>query len=248
MAPTSLVQNLIWTLAPVLQVAILLVMWRRKLVQTFPLFFSYTAFHLIDGLLGVVIYRYPMAYFWFYWGGEGVDALLTLAVIQEVFTVTFAPYEALRKYGLLIFRCATVLLCIVAVGTAVIAPSGEINKLMDALYKSDRSVQIVELGLLFFLFVFCRLFGMGWRHYVFGIAAGLIVAASIGMAALAIRTHVGQAGNYWFDFVAPSGYTLGILMWTYYFASEKSVVPLNIVPRTDQLIAWNQALSRVEQR
>jgi hypothetical protein len=89
---------------------------------------------------------------------------------------------------------------------------------------------------------------MSWRHYVFGIASGLIVAASIGMAALAVRTHVGQAGNYWFDFVAPSGYTLGILMWTYYFASEKSVVPLNIVPRTDQLIAWDQALSRVEQR
>lgn len=82
-------------------------------------------------------------------------------------------------------------------------------------------MQIVELGLLFFLFVFCKLFGMSWRHYVFGIAAGLIVAASIGMASRAIRTHVGQAGNYWFDLVAPSGYTIGILMWAYYFASAK---------------------------
>ena len=140
-------------------------------------------------------YRFHGIAFEVYWG-QGLDALFTLAVIQEIFTVMFAPYDALRKFGVVIFRWLTIILCVFAVVTAVMSPSGEINPTTNAVFLLDRSVQIVELGVILFLFVFCKLFGMTWRHYTFGIAAGLLVAASAGMAALAIRTHQGQSGKW----------------------------------------------------
>jgi len=242
-------ETIVWIIGALAPFAIAIFMLRRKLYRDFPVFFMYIAIHAVQGVVGFFLIRFSQSkYFWFYWGFEGLDAFLTLAVIQEMFSVIFAPYEALQKLGVVVFRWLAVVLCIFAIVTAIASPSGEINSTMNALFILDRSVQVLQLGLVFFLFVFCRVFGMTWRHYVFGIAAGLLTMCTIGMIALAIRTHKGQVGNSWFDLVAPIGYTLGTLTWVYYFSSEKSVVPLNIVPRTDQLIAWNQALSKVGQR
>lgn len=249
MGLTESVQNVIWVLVPILQAAIGVSLWRRKLIGTFPVFFAYIVYHLLQHLLGAATYgRFPATYFWVYWANEGVDALLTLAVIQEIFVVVFKPYEALRRLGVITFRSLTILLCIVAAVVAVASPAAETNRTMAALLALDRSVQIVQLGLLFFLFVFCQLFGMTWRHYVFGIAAGFFVMTAMGTAVLAVRAHEGQGGNVWWFLFSPVGFTLGNCVWTYYFAFEKGLVPLNIVPRTDQLVSWNQALTKVGQR
>ena len=222
-------------------------MLHRKLVRTFPVFFTYILFHAIDGAAGYFVYGASRTvYFWFYWGGEGVDAFMTLAVIQEIFRVAFLPYHALRKLGTRSFYWLTIALCVVAMVTAVLAPASEINETMAAMFVLDRGVQIVELGLVFSLFVFCKLFGMTWRHYVFGIAAGLAVMTSIGTVVLTIRTWVGQSGNDWYVLAAPLGYTLGNVVFAYYCASEKSLGPLKIVPRTEQLVAWDRALARVK--
>ena len=245
----DVVQNAVWGLGTLVQLAIAIVMLRRKLFRTFPVFFAYIVFHFAESIMGQVVYlAWRSAYYRFYWGCEAVDAIFTLAVIQEIFRVMFTPYDALRKWGTAAFRWLTLTLCVFAMFTAVLSPSGESDRNFAAILVLDRSVQVVQLGLVFFLFAFCRLFGMTWRHYVFGIAAGLAFITSVGTAVIALRTHMGAAGNTLFAYAAPIGFVLGNVLWSYYFASEKSVVPLNIVPRTDQLIAWNQALSRVGQR
>jgi hypothetical protein len=224
-------------------------MLRRKLVKTFPVFFGYIIFHIIRHFTELAtLSNHPVIYFWIWWGSEAIDALLILAVIQELFTVAFAPYDSLRQRGVTIFRTVTIFLCILAAITAVASPASETNQQMAAFFVMDRSVQIVQLGLLFFLFVFCKLFGMTWRHYVFGIAAGFLVMTAISTANFAIRANEGQAGNFWWNIFGALGFTVGELTWVYYFASEKSVVPLDIVPRTDQLIAWNRALSGISDR
>jgi hypothetical protein len=246
---TDAVQNVVWVVVPILQVAIAILIWRRKLVRTFPIFFTYMVYHFVNHLVAAALYgRYPLAYFWYFWICEGIDALLTLAVIQEIFIVEFIPYEALRKLGVTLFRFVTVGLLLLALVLAIIAPAAEANRQMAAFFVMDRSIFMVELGLMFSLFVFCKLFGMTWKHYAFGIAAGFILMTAIATAVLAVRTHEGQGGNVWLNLFEPLGFTLGNFMWLSYFASARAVVPLNIVPRTDQLIAWNQALSRVGHR
>ena len=241
-------QHFLEVLVPVLQAAIAILMWRRKLVKTFPIFFAYMLFHLVRHFAELAAMPHPMAYFWVWWGAEALDAFITLAVIQEIFGVVFEPYDAFRTRGIAIFRWLTFALFILAAVTAIIFPAAETNRQMATFFVLDRSAQFIILGLLFFLFVFCKLFGMTWRHYIFGIAAGFLIMTSVSAADFAVRAHEGQRGNFWHHFFGPVGFTLGNIVWTYYFVSAKSLVPLKIVPRTDQLIAWNQALSRVEQR
>jgi hypothetical protein len=107
------VQNTVWGLGTLVQLAITIVMLRRKLFRTFPVFFAYIVFHFAESIMGQVVYStWRSAYYPFYWGCEAVDAIFTLAVIQEILKVMFAPYDALRNLGASAFRWLTLALCV----------------------------------------------------------------------------------------------------------------------------------------
>ncbi len=58
------------------------------------------------------------------------------------------------------FTWLTMGLCVVAVITPVIAPVSEINETMAVMFTLDCAAQIVELGLVSWLFILCKMFGM----------------------------------------------------------------------------------------
>lgn len=238
-----------WALAFVLQAAIAILIVRRKQLRRFPVFFSYTIFHLLQAVLTFVAFKISYAfYFYEWWSGEILDALITLAVIQEIFLVTFEPYDALRRWGSWLYVGGTITLCLLALLMSGQHPQGESSVRVAVLFTLQRSAAFIEIGLMFFLLLFCRLFGMTWRHYVFGIATGLVVMAAIYTAATTVRTHMGGAAEPWTGLVESAGFALGIVIWTYYFASAKSRLALDRVPGTEKLIMWNRALDQVGRR
>ena len=246
-------QNLVmcttWGLSFVVQIVTLIFLTRRKLMRQFPVFYGYTVFHVIRGAAEIIAWNISYtAYFYVWWTFELVDSLLTLAVIQEIFAVTFEPYEELKQWGGRFFMILAIVLCFVAVLTATNSPNPDYTPRVQMLLTLQRSVSFVEVGLLFFLFVLCRLFGMTWRHYTFGIASGFVVMSSIYTAANAVRMHYGNAVDAWTGLSESAGFALAVFVWTYYFASSKSRVPLDDVPGTAQLVAWNRALADIGQR
>jgi hypothetical protein len=235
-------------LAFILQLLTAVFIVQRKQLRTFPLFFAYTIFHIIETATSFVAFRISyVTYFYTYWTGEMLDTIFTLAVIQEVFLVTFQPYEALRRWGSRIYVAGTVLLLGSAVFMGVTHPMGYSPR-VSVLYTLDRSAIFVQIGLLFFLFLFCRLFGMTWRHYVFGIAFGYVLVAGLITISEAIRTRFGVSVHSLVSMLDALAYTIGAGVWTYYFASSKSRVPLDRVPGTEKLIAWNRALGEIGRR
>jgi len=245
----NLISYAIWGLSFVVQIVTLILITRRKLMRQFPVFYGYMAFHVIraaaEGISWSISYT---AYFYVWWTFELLDALVTLAVIQEIFSVSFEPYEALKRWSGRFFMILTIVLCGIAVLTATNSPNPDYTPRVQMLLTLQRSVSFVEVGLLFFLFVLCQLFGMTWRHYTFGIASGFVVMSSIYMASAAIRIHYGTEVVAWTGIAESAGFTLAIFVWTYYFASSKSRVPLDEVPGTAQLVAWNRALAEIGQR
>ena len=231
-----------------LQLATAIFIFRRKQLRTFPVFFGYTIFHLLQALLSFAAYRISYtAFFYEWWTGEIVDVFFTLAVIQEIFAVTFRPYEQLRRWGTRIYSVGAVLLCVVSVIMGIRHPEGYSAR-VSALLTLDRSAMFIEVGLLVFLFLFCRLFGLTWRHYVFGIASGFVLIAAVTMVAEAVRSHFGPPSDPWVLLLNTGAFTLGVGIWAYYFASAKSRVPLNQVPGTEKLLAWNRALGEIGRR
>jgi len=59
----------------------------------------------------------------------------------------------------------------------------------------ERSVRVMQCGLVFFLFLVSFYFGVAWQNYLFGIAMGFGVFASIELVAVAVRAQLGAVGD-----------------------------------------------------
>lgn len=231
----------------ILQLATAIFIVRSKQRSTFPVFFIYTVFHLIQSILSSIAFHISYTvYFYEWWTGEMLDVFFALAVIQEIFLVTFQPYQALRHWASRIYVAGTLSLCATAVLMALKHPHGYSTR-VAVWITLDRSALFVEAGLLVFLLAFCRLFGMSWRHYAFGIASGFVLVASISAVSEAFRTYFGVSVDSLVSILNAVSFTGATAVWTYYFASSRSRLALDHVPGTERLIAWNQALANVGQ-
>lgn len=238
--------NTFWALSFAFQTLTALLILRRKQTRNFPIFFAYTLFHLVQAISAFAAYRLSYTfYFYVYWIGETLDGLVTLAVIQEIFRVTLYPYLVLRRWGTRLYIGLAFLLCLLVLFMATQKASGHSDLLVLALLVLQRSAAIVQLGLIVFLFLFCRLFGLTWRHYVFGMATGFALMAAVYSLSAAIQTYFGSSLNSWIGMAESAAFTAAIAIWMYYFASSRSRVPLDQVPGTERLVAWNRALANL---
>src|SRR5512146_1162470 len=218
----------------VLQLATAILIVRRNQRSTFPVFFTYTIFHLIQAIASFIAFHISYTVFFYeWWTGELLDVFFALAVIQEVFIVTFQPYQSLSRWASRIYNAGTIVLCLTAVLIGVKYPHGYSPR-VSVWLTLDRSAFFIEVGLLFFLLVFCRLFGLSWRHYVFGIASGFVLMASVSTISETLRTHFGVSVDSWVSILNAVSFTGAVTIWTYYFASARSRVALDWVPGTDR--------------
>jgi hypothetical protein len=237
-------QIAIWLLSPILQAVIAVGMVRKNLFREMPLFFTYTVCHSIFAcILFLLLKTSWTAFFYSYWGSEIVDALLTFLVIQEVFSTVFRPYEAIRSLGIWLFRGS--LLVLIGV-TIVMAPgSGPFgfDRLVSSLFIVQRSILFVQAGLILFLIVSSRLFGLTWRNYVFGVALGFGAMACVAGIGVALRSKVPAPFDGWLVTVVPFGYILGVAVWAYYILRPNSSSDVDHSQiDASPLKGWNHAL------
>jgi hypothetical protein len=245
MKPFSPLQLAMWWLSFVLQVAIALGMFRRRLSREMPVFLGYTIFHLIQFVAEMVAYKTSYAvYFYVYWTTEVFDALITFLVIQEIFSIVFRPYEALRRAGVLLFRCTLLLLVGIAIVTAIGGSSNPgITARVHALNAIQRGTLFVQAGMFITLIIFSRAFGLTWRNYVFGISLGFGVMACVSGIPAALVTHVPPPYFDWFRAATGYGFFLAILVWVYYIVAPSSSVRVdNSQIDASPLKDWNRAL------
>ena len=177
-----------------LQAIMAVVMFIRKLHSRLPVFFAYTVFHVAGSLLMWAATNISYAdYFYTYWSLEIVDSFLVLLVIQEIFSAVLSEFESLKSLGELLFRWGTLLVVVITVFTASAAPGADSDRLVAGLMVLQRSVALVEIGLVMLLFFFCRWFALTWRDHVFGIALGFGISSSLVLASGGIRTLLGKS-------------------------------------------------------
>jgi hypothetical protein len=238
--------NFLWFLSISLSVGIGTTMLLRRLYREFQFFFAYTIFHVVRSLLLFAVVRLvakPYAtYFRVFWVSSIVEDALALAVIYEVLWHVFRDYEGIQGLVRLVFRWCAGLLVLLATISAATASQLEPNRIMSAVLSFDHGVAIVELGLLFLLFAFCAYFGLGWRHYVFGIAVGLALYTTIDLAVVLIRLKLGPVANGTLTIVNSAGYNCALMIWIAYLLSRDTADSrVRAVPK-DQLVEWNRAL------
>ena len=94
---------------------------------------------------------------------EVLSLALSFVVIYEVFLSVLEPYDALRKVARKIFFVAAAILLLIAVLFIFFGTGSEGNRLFKLVYYTERSLRIIQIGLLMLLFFLARSFGLSWR-------------------------------------------------------------------------------------
>lgn len=253
MKPLHVLWYCLWVAPHIFQGIIVFDMVRRRLHRQFPMFFLYTVFEILQFAVLFTISRSHLhfggGYVRVYSVGLALSTAVRFAVIYELFSHFFRLYPALDGAGRLLFRGATIVLLLVAVGLAFSAPGNGTDLLVNATYALDRTVSVLQCGLLISLFLFSRYFVLSWRSHAFGIALGLGVFATVELAASAIRLHLGVFGKWPVNLLTMATYYCCVLIWVFYLMApeREPQYPARTLPKYD-LEIWNQELQRLLQQ
>lgn len=176
----ELLVRIFWIAAAIGLLFLAGLMFRKKLHREFPVFFALVVAECLDSWLAMVLKAVSYkAYYIEYWTLATVITFLGFAVLREVFLHIFRPYDALRNFGKMLFRwSAAVLILIAAVMTLSSTPLTS-NPVTNFILTLDRSVRLMQCGLVVFLYLFARQLGLTERHRVYGISVGFGVFASV---------------------------------------------------------------------
>jgi len=238
----SLLTKALWSVPLVLQVAIAIVILRRKLVGVFPIFFAYT---VVVSVRETVLFFLPYsgnAYSFVWFWGEALAVLLSLGVIFETLRHIFAAYPFLG----VVLKLVWILGGMAAVAALLILMlSGRgtgADPLLESIFLLERAVRFLQVCLLIMVIALISHLGLTWQQYSIGIIAGFGIYSALDLVTLEFRAHLHFLTDATFELVEPAAYNLGAIIWAAYFLPSWSRTPVEHLPRTN-LAEWNEAVA-----
>ena len=241
-----------------LQLGILAAMNKQKLRRQFPVFFSYNVYVIAAVLISMVPYFLccpngpggpggltGVAGRILYYVPDVLSVILIgfeFALMYEIFVAALKPYSALIDLGKMLFRWAGIFLLIAAALTAFATASPVGNRLPVAIELLERSMRLMECGLLLLFMLFERKLGLSWRNGSMSIAIGLGTSAASGLTVGFLQTRFPEAAVA-LAVVENLCYLGAVIFWFACFrmpAQERK----NVLDSPSRLIfqRWNEAL------
>jgi hypothetical protein len=226
-----------------LQTAIAVVIFKRKLLTTFPLFFAYTTAVLsLD--IGLLLLRYPSnLYALVYWSGEVVTISLGLAAILETFHHLLPPHPFLKVVVrlFLILGASAVVAAVLMLVLTQVGSSGD--RLFAMILLGERSVRFVEACWLVLVIALVSHLGLSWQQYSVGIVAGFGIYSALTLAIFELRAHLHLLSDPSTVLLNSAAYNVAAIIWAFYFVRPWSGVPAKPLPATN-LTEWNDAVTQ----
>jgi len=155
-------------------------MLRKRLHREYPIFFAFVAAECIDSWVAMPLKAISYkAYFVEGWTLTAITTVLGFAVLREVFLHIFRPYDALRNFGKMLFSWSAGVLVLIAIVITLTSAPQMNSPVLNFVLTLDRSVRLMQCGLVIFMYLFARQLGLTERHRIFGISVGFGVFASV---------------------------------------------------------------------
>lgn len=184
-------------------------------------------------------------YFYASWIFAGGAEVISFMVILDCMRSLLRELHGLRRtatVALLTVGAGLLLFCIFSKSLGM----EETEPMMRILLGLERSVRILQVGLIVCLFALSSYFGLSWKNYVFGIAFGYGLYAC---ANLACTTYVAEFGAHvaWKVLIIDQiSFLFTIAVWANYIRRAE---PLVSIPfhgiHWQELERWNEALVRL---
>jgi len=165
--------------------SLLLIMWRRNMASELPFFFRYVGLYAV-GLITLFILcqiEPPVSqyHYYMYWLFSFATTIMTFFVLYEVFVRLLKPYSGVIDLARMLFKWAGCFLLLVAIMAAFATSGSQQDKLTAAMNTLDRSLLVMECGLLMLLVMFEKRLGISWRSYSMVITLGLGICAAVNL-------------------------------------------------------------------
>ncbi|MGH9642355.1 MAG: hypothetical protein ACRD3Q_08000 [Terriglobales bacterium] len=236
---------LFWVLPPAVLGFLAVMMFRRKLNVRYPFFYAYIVFQILDFVAQFSVYHlWPSQYYFEYLTASALSICISFAVIYELFTQVFEPFDGLRDLGGVLFSWAAVIL-VLAAALMALTSSGipHVSIRAAILLAFERSVRVMQCGIVLLMILCAPCVGLTPKHRIFGIASGFGIMAALDliMTAVVARLGVTQATNTWFSLIHTASFCAAVGIWTnYLLRPEPARAPVLQIAPSER---WNFALS-----
>jgi len=238
------VDYIIWWGTPVLMLLIVVAMYHRRLHREFPVFFNYVIFQIISFVVEYPLFGRP-SYFYVSWTLTALSIAVSFGVLLEIFKEAFRPYEALRDLSIILFRwCALVVLLVSAMWALTSWNGNQVDSILSVILLVDRSVRMMQCGLVFFMLLFSEYLVISRKNAVFGISVGFGFYAAVKMLVLTAANHQTLFTKSVLGRISSIAYLVSMLIWLVY-----SVMPVKARVGAKQRVTasekWDSALDEV---
>lgn len=202
---------------PVLELVVAIGLIYRKTYRMFPAFVTYvfTQIATFAILYPISLTSSYQAYFYAYWITAVISVVLGFKVIHEIFLDVFRPYHTLKDLGTVLFKWAGLVMLLVAGIVTISGQAWNMDPLAQGIATLQRSMRVVQCGMILFLLLFSRYLGVSWRQKSFGIALGFGVFATSELSVLGLRIgkHISSTTMNVTDNAA---YVAAVVVWAVY--------------------------------
>lgn len=253
--PHSLLWHYLWLGPQVLQLVLVVFLWRRGVHKLFPFFLAYLTFGAIEQLTLYTMDVVPLgsveAFWQAFFAGAVIEGAIKFAVVGELFFHLLRSRPAIAKVGSRLISGVGAAILLLAVAAAAYTPVVHRPLIsISRAYILLQSSYVIDCGLALFLFLFAAHFKLAWNHQAFGVAVGLGVVWCEHMAVWALN-----ASGAWldksslFDFLNMATYHVCVLIWFYFLLVPHKVTTTSAVSLPENnLDIWNRELERLLQQ
>jgi len=237
----TVIDYVLWCLTPIFMSVTAVFLCRRRLQKQFPYFFNYVIFQILSFLVEFPLRNWPN-YYYVYWTVQALSVVVSFAVLLEIFRDAFRPYEALRDLSVILFRwCALVVLLLGGMWAITSWRQNQVDNITNAIYLIDRSVRLMQCGLVLFMLLFNEYLGIRRRNLLFGIAVGFGFFAAVNMLVMTALSHHSYFSKSTLSRINGIAYVISTLIWLAY-AALPSTVRGGAKQVAEATQKWDQAL------
>src|SRR6516162_4840908 len=237
----TVIDYVLWCLTPIFMSVTAVFLCRRRLQKQFPYFFNYVIFQILLFLFEFPLRNWPN-YYYVYWTVQALSVVVSFAVLLEIFRDAFRPYEALRDLSVILFRwCALVVLLLAGMWVITSWRGNQVDNITNAIYLIDRSVRLMQCGLVLFMLLFNEYLGIRRRNVLFGIAVGFGFFAAVNMLVMTALSHHSYFSKSTLSRINGIAYVISTLIWLAY-AALPSTVRGGAKQVAEATQKWDQAL------
>jgi hypothetical protein len=205
-----------------LLVLLLFLMLRNRAYKVCPWFFSYVAFGVGADVARFIVDRDQHAYFAIYWITEVGYCVLGIVVMYEVFR---SVLRARIWWTYLIFPIIVITGIGLSLARACAVPP-QVGGLLLYIVTAEIAVRFVQVLIFLGLGALASFFGLRWRQYPLGIAAGFGLYSTVFLLTTMRVSDFGTRFAFLWKISSVVAYSLAVLIWIWFFRAPQKEEPL----------------------